>query len=92
MSQQTEIEEKKNFIQCLKKSFYVDNCVASVDSRNEAIVFETVAKRIMAMGKFEMRGWEHTGQLEEPKLTSVLGLLWDKEQDTLKLSPTLLEL
>ncbi|XP_011858839.1 PREDICTED: uncharacterized protein LOC105556364 [Vollenhovia emeryi] len=59
--QQVETEKEKEVIRQLKKSFYVDNCVTSVNSRSEAIAFEATA-----------------GQ--------------DKEQDTLKLTPTLLEL
>ncbi|XP_018395064.1 PREDICTED: uncharacterized protein LOC108773670 [Cyphomyrmex costatus] len=91
VSQKTENKKEKNFICQLKRSFYVDNCVTSVNSRNEAIEFEITARRIMAEGKFDLRGWEYTGQEENPEWTSVLGLLWNKKRDTLKLTPTTLE-
>lgn len=78
-------------IQQLKKSFCVDNCVTSVNTHSEAVAFEVTARQIMAEGKFDLRGWEYTAQEETYKLTSVLGLLWDKGQDTLRLTPTLWE-
>ncbi|XP_011698817.1 PREDICTED: uncharacterized protein LOC105456455 [Wasmannia auropunctata] len=92
VAQQVETEEEKDIIRQLRRSFYVDNCVTSVNSRSEAVAFEAVAKRVMAEGKFDLRGWEYTNQVETSRFTPILGLLWDKEQDTLKLTPTLLEL
>ncbi|XP_071577027.1 uncharacterized protein [Temnothorax nylanderi] len=84
---QAKTEKEKEIIRHLMKSFYVDNCVTSVDSKSEATEFEVVARRVMDEGKFDLRGWEYTG--EEDKSTSILGLLWDKEQDTLRLTPAL---
>lgn len=91
MLQETEIEEEKGTIRRLMKSFYVDNCVTSVNSKNELRHFEDTAKRIMAKGNFDLRGWEYTGQVETEMSTSVLGLSWNKEQDTLGLTPSSLE-
>ncbi|XP_071653126.1 uncharacterized protein [Temnothorax longispinosus] len=89
--QEVETEEEKMIILQLLKSFYVDNCVTSVDSEAEVRRFEDVAKKVMAKGKFDLRCWEYTGQAEPEMTTSVLGLLWNKVDDTLGLAPSLLE-
>ncbi|XP_024883586.1 uncharacterized protein LOC112462186 [Temnothorax curvispinosus] len=89
--QEVETEEEKMIILQLLKSFYVDNCVTSVNSEAEVRRFEDVAKKVMAKGKFDLRGWEYTGQAEPEMTTSVLGLLWNKVDDTLGLAPSLLE-
>ncbi|XP_071035302.1 uncharacterized protein [Parasteatoda tepidariorum] len=44
----------------LKKSFYVDNCVTSVDSEQELKEFIQCSTDLMAAAKFELRGWEFT--------------------------------
>ncbi|XP_025997282.2 uncharacterized protein LOC113005669 [Solenopsis invicta] len=46
--EQIETQEEKDIVRHLKKAFYVDNCVTSVNSRSEAIVFETTARQFMA--------------------------------------------
>lgn len=84
--QQRKTEAKMEVIQQLKKSFYVNNCVTSVNTHSEAVAFVVTARQIMAEGKFDLRGWEYTAQEETYKWTSILGLLWDKEQDTLRLT------
>jgi len=37
----------------------------------------------MARGRFDLRGWEYTGQEHVKISTSILGLNWNKEDDTL---------
>jgi hypothetical protein len=44
----------------LKTSFYVDNCVTSVDSEEELQDFVRYATQVMAKAIFELRGWKHT--------------------------------
>ncbi|GBL89301.1 hypothetical protein AVEN_225836-1 [Araneus ventricosus] len=79
----------------LKDSLYVDNCVASVDSVSELEHFRTETQRILKAAKFDLRGWKNnflpvieetvqgsSGAVEE-KEVSVLGLTWDREEDTL---------
>jgi len=85
--QQVETEAEMEIIRQLKKSFYVDNCIISVNTHNEAVAFKVTARQIMKEGKFNLRGWEYTGQEETHKFTSILGLFWDKEQDVLRLTP-----
>lgn len=41
----------------LKTSFYVYNCVTSVETENELRKFVEEAKKLMMPVKFELRGW-----------------------------------
>lgn len=69
-------------VDTLLKCFYVDNVVTSLDSMSELETFQTEATAVMAEGKFELRGWEHSGSDTEGT-TSVLGLKWNSKEDTL---------
>ncbi|GFY76449.1 integrase catalytic domain-containing protein [Trichonephila inaurata madagascariensis] len=68
----------------LLESFYVDNCVTSVDDHEELEKFIEESKTVLSTAKFELRGWEHSySDLEsydllppEGKSISVLGLRW----------------
>ncbi|GBO33896.1 hypothetical protein AVEN_81534-1, partial [Araneus ventricosus] len=67
--------------QKLLESFYVDNCVTSVDNEEELRRFMIESREILSPAKFNLRGWEHTGVsaggkssiLEEEKKVPVLG-------------------
>ncbi|XP_036140498.1 uncharacterized protein LOC118644875 [Monomorium pharaonis] len=74
----------------LKKSFYVDNCVTSVNSKEEKETFVSEATAIMRAGGFELRGWESSYDSLENETTFVLGILWNKREDTLSINPTML--
>ncbi|GFY48717.1 integrase catalytic domain-containing protein [Trichonephila inaurata madagascariensis] len=75
----------------LLESFYVDNCVTSVDDHEELEKFIEDSKTILSTAKFELRGWEHSySDLEsydllppEGKSISVLGLRWHLKTDSL---------
>ncbi|XP_031350458.1 uncharacterized protein LOC116176124 [Photinus pyralis] len=69
----------------LATSFYVDNCVTSLSEENELKSFISESTAVMNLGKFELRGWEYTGQ-EGSQLTPILGLVWDKFADTLSVA------
>ncbi|GBM97524.1 hypothetical protein AVEN_73475-1, partial [Araneus ventricosus] len=88
-------EPLRNLAMKLKYSLYVDNCVASVDSVSDLEHFRTETQRILKTAKFDLRGWKNnflpemeetvqdsSGAVEE-KEVSVLGLTWDREEDTL---------
>lgn len=87
-------EEDLTIAKQLKKSFYVDNSVTSVESWEEYLNFKSESTRLMAAAKMELREWEHTlvtlehksddnSNVEEEVPTSVLGLKWYKQQDVL---------
>ncbi|KAI5727986.1 hypothetical protein M8J77_009660 [Diaphorina citri] len=74
------------FVAQLKQSFYVDNCITSLKSVAEAREFIEVASDVMRERQFDLRGWEITGDPETEKPTNLLGLLWNKVEDTLSVS------
>ncbi|GFY61479.1 integrase catalytic domain-containing protein [Trichonephila inaurata madagascariensis] len=75
-------------------SFYVDNCLASVQTQSELDRFIDVATKIMAERKFELREWEHSNPSDPTASpTNVLGMIWNRHCDTLSLNiPDLREL
>lgn len=87
---QTVLEESvypKEIIEKLIDSFYVDNCVTSVETESELQSFIDVATSVMAKRKFDLRGWEHSNSTKPfTAPTNVLGLLWDKYSDTLRIN------
>ncbi|GFW24341.1 integrase_H2C2 domain-containing protein [Trichonephila clavipes] len=82
-----------NYRHC-RELFYVDNCLASVQTQSELDRFIDVATEIIAERKFDLRGWEHSNPsdpIESP--INVLGMIWDRHCDTLSLNiPDLREL
>uniref|UniRef100_A0A8D8ZDH8 Reverse transcriptase domain-containing protein n=1 Tax=Cacopsylla melanoneura TaxID=428564 RepID=A0A8D8ZDH8_9HEMI len=74
------------FVKKLAGSFYVDNCLTSCDSMEEAREFAKVAASTMAERKFVLRGWEYTGDSSSNGSTNVLGLLWNREEDVLSVN------
>ncbi|GFT42525.1 integrase catalytic domain-containing protein [Trichonephila clavipes] len=75
----------------LLESFYVDNLVCSVNSKEKLDKLIVKSQEILEEGKFELRGWEHNNldpQTEntvptERRSVPVLGLKWDLDQDLL---------
>ncbi|KFM59784.1 hypothetical protein X975_08509, partial [Stegodyphus mimosarum] len=74
--------------QKLKHSFYVDNCVTGVQDIKQQENFIVKATEVMARGCFNLRGWESNvpGNFisRSSGVTSLLGILWDLDKDTLK--------
>ncbi|GFT87368.1 integrase catalytic domain-containing protein [Trichonephila clavipes] len=74
--------------QKLKHSFYVDNCLTGVTDIKEQESFINKAIEVMARGCFNLRGWKSNvpGRyiFRSSGVTSLLGLLRDLDQDTLK--------
>ncbi|GFY34118.1 integrase catalytic domain-containing protein [Trichonephila clavipes] len=74
--------------QKLKHSFYVDNCLTGVTDIKEQESFINKAIDVMARGCFNLRGWESNVpgryNFRSSGVTSLLGLLCDLDQDTLK--------
>ena len=76
----------------LKESFYVDNCVTSVNTKEELSLFVKEATQIMAKGGFDLRGWESSSDLIPNISTLVLGISWNKSKDTLSINPSILNI
>ncbi|GFX99537.1 DUF1758 domain-containing protein [Trichonephila clavipes] len=53
--------------QKLLESFYVDNCLTSVDNAEDIERFMLESKEILSLAKFNLRGWVHTGVSEAEK-------------------------
>ncbi|XP_059056338.1 uncharacterized protein LOC131850179 [Achroia grisella] len=68
----------------LKNSFYVDNCIVSVNNEVEMEKFINEALNIMNEGKFELRCWVTGPTLDINQTdTSVLGVTWNSQTDEL---------
>ncbi|XP_055944482.1 uncharacterized protein LOC129975444 [Argiope bruennichi] len=86
------IQKCERFEKSLKKrlleSFYIDNVVTSVDSKDQLDRFIDNSKTLMAKGGFDLREWEWSGDCEtnSKEETQVLGLIWNKKLDTLKIN------
>ncbi|GFX09225.1 CCHC-type domain-containing protein [Trichonephila clavipes] len=75
----------KEFLKKLQDSFYVDNCVTSVQNNAELRIFIECATNVMKEGMFDLRGWESSAIPSESTTSLVLGLIWDKNSDTLEI-------
>ncbi|UYV76242.1 hypothetical protein LAZ67_13003148 [Cordylochernes scorpioides] len=80
------VDDRKPVADVLKRSFYVDNLVFSVDEPDELERIREVANDIMDEAKITLREWEYGGSkiLENKEDSRVLGLYWNKERDTLR--------
>lgn len=88
---QGELNWPIDLVEHLASSFYVDNCVCSLENQDQARQFIKMASEVMNERKFELRGWELTSDCENissPSLTksNVLGLIWDRKSDTLEVN------
>ncbi|GFX87384.1 integrase catalytic domain-containing protein [Trichonephila clavipes] len=81
----------------LKDSMYLDNCVASVDSSEELESFQRNSTELLALGKFDLRGWRHSDiesnsnfqdnqQKSDQQEIQVLRLMWNVKEDTFSIS------
>ncbi|GFS34199.1 uncharacterized protein NPIL_218591 [Nephila pilipes] len=79
--------ECNEIIQKLQESFYVDNLVSRVFNVNELEQFIEQSKNIMSRGYFNLRGFEsnvvYKNVDKHSGCTSVLGIIWDLDNDTL---------
>lgn len=53
-------EYSREVVETLLKSFYVGNCMTSIDSFSELNQFVEQATSVMKKAKFCLRCWEHT--------------------------------
>ncbi|GFY40526.1 uncharacterized protein TNIN_134281 [Trichonephila inaurata madagascariensis] len=85
--------------QKLSKSFYVDNCVTSVDNERELVDFVKCSTKILADAKMDLRLWTYgpvgeavrsaldglNAESTSDNIVPVLGIMWDRKGDTLYL-------
>jgi len=68
-------EYTRDVTEKLRKSFYDDNCVTSVENEKELHLFIKEASLVFAEAKFDLRGLEYSDpSLENPTNTEVLDL------------------
>ena len=80
--------DREDTILKLMNSFYVDNCITSLDTEEELQTFIKESTEIFAEAQFDLRMWEFTSSdsMSESKcLSSVLGMNWNRKADTLRL-------
>ena len=76
----------KVMLELLRDSFYVDDCVASVDSDQEAVHFKEWGVSALQEASMELRKWRSNGKINDdsqPQDCKVLGVTWHSRQDTL---------
>ncbi|GBM11178.1 hypothetical protein AVEN_207717-1 [Araneus ventricosus] len=78
-------------IDILLRSFYVDDLITSLDNEAEILPFIEESHHILAEEKFNLRGWKYTGDGDPEQVTSVLGLIWNRREDELKINLDWLE-
>ncbi|UYV82294.1 hypothetical protein LAZ67_21001626 [Cordylochernes scorpioides] len=78
-------DENYYVAQRLLRSFYVDNCLTSLNKESDIVHFKEKASEIMNRAGMELRQWETTETFNprERNDTKVLGLLWNRKTDTL---------
>lgn len=81
----TVLTHEKLIYEKLARSFYVDDCITSVDSNADFEIFQKEASSVLDKARFDLRDWKYTG-LRCKSRSTVLGLIWNTEEDTLSLS------
>ncbi|KAJ8976806.1 hypothetical protein NQ317_018465 [Molorchus minor] len=83
----SEDQTSSQIITQLNKSFYVDNCVTSVNDKESLKHFIEEATAVMAKAKFDLRGWEFSYSTDDEKIhIPLLGLSWNLKDDFLSLN------
>ncbi|UYV79914.1 hypothetical protein LAZ67_18001034 [Cordylochernes scorpioides] len=70
----------------LAQSFYMDNCITSLETKQEVQEFQKAAIEIMDRAKMDLREWENSlgENPEKGTCTKILGVVWNKMEDSLK--------
>ncbi|UYV75899.1 hypothetical protein LAZ67_13001729 [Cordylochernes scorpioides] len=83
--------EKEREVIPLLKCMYMDNCVNSVTSLEEAQVFQQQSIDLLSPAGFNLREWQMGGPgIVNGENISVLGMKWDAADDTLTISDKLM--
>ncbi|GIY55237.1 uncharacterized protein CEXT_333181 [Caerostris extrusa] len=83
----------EEFPKKLQDSFYVDNCVTSVQNNAELEIFVESATNVMKEGMLDRRGCESSAlsASSESTRSPVLGMIWDKNLNALEIDTESLE-
>ncbi|UYV64112.1 hypothetical protein LAZ67_2006597, partial [Cordylochernes scorpioides] len=85
------LEQYEREIIPLLKCMYMDNCVNSVTSLEEAQVFQQQSIDLLSPAGFNLREWQMGGPgIVNSENISVLGMKWDTADDTLTISDKLM--
>ena len=79
-------EKKKELIELMGDSFYVDDCISSVESEEEAARFKQVGVSTLESAGMELRKWRSNGEINDPTQPvdgKVLGTTWQSQKDTI---------
>ncbi|UYV72230.1 hypothetical protein LAZ67_9002259 [Cordylochernes scorpioides] len=88
---QLEQYENEREVIPLLKCMYMDNCVNSVTSLEEAQVFQQQSIDLLSPAGFNLREWQMGGPgIVNSENISVLGMKWDTADDTLTISVKLM--
>ncbi|UYV82837.1 hypothetical protein LAZ67_22001033 [Cordylochernes scorpioides] len=70
----------------LAQSFYMDNCITSLETKQEVQGFQKATIEIMDRAKMDLREWEYSLEENPEKgtCTKILGVVWNKMEDSLK--------
>ncbi|GFY45499.1 integrase_H2C2 domain-containing protein [Trichonephila inaurata madagascariensis] len=70
----------------LKTMRHTHDLITSLDNKAEILPFIEESHHIWAEGKFNLRGWKYTEDDNPEQVTSVLGLIWNRKKDALKIN------
>ena len=72
-------------INLLRRSFYVDDCISSLDTAAEAQNFKAISTEVLKGAGMDLRKWQRSLEetTTEPVGHKVLGMEWDAATDTL---------
>ncbi|UYV78560.1 hypothetical protein LAZ67_16002002 [Cordylochernes scorpioides] len=85
------LEQYEREVIPLLKCMYMDNCVNSVTSLEEAQVFQQQSIDLLSPAGFNLRKWQMGGpSIVNSENISVLGMKWDTANDTLTISDKLM--
>ncbi|UYV70400.1 hypothetical protein LAZ67_7002911 [Cordylochernes scorpioides] len=85
------LEQYEREVIPLLKCMYMDNCVNSVTSLEEAQVFQQQSIDLLSPAGFNLREWQMGGpSIVNSENVSVLGMKWDTADDTLTISDKLM--
>ena len=79
--------ELREITELLRRSFYVDNCLSSVETNADADAFVRAGWSTLASAGMKLRKWRSNAQAKEISggaMGSVLEVTWDPAEDVLK--------